>query len=576
MFKNFIPIYKLSKSALLCVLFLLGTIIWTQVYLESQNFLLKNPNWYAYKSSMVDSFIIALESSMSRTIIGGRELNLRNSNNADIILNQHKTVLKDLEFIFMIPNNSYLDVIYNFKDGASSFFRLSRSSLHKTGFYSIDRKGNYTQFKKVNFTVESEQKFTGSLKQTNEGIAFFVDNKLVATNLADKFIYSEFGFESGLIGVILSDVKAWDLNSNMIGTSLDNNSDWGQSFGKIFLVGLLLLIGFIFAAYLFKKNALITVIAVTKFMFLLGTLWLFYDFFYYSKKVIDWDGKMNTTRLFQTPVDEIDFEVIRFRLFKQLAHLLGDKTIDLTDYEKRFGKHYKKPGLDFCFNSECGSLEDKKNINIISDKKTIRLGLIGLSATTSSGIKAGDDSTFLKMHEIVYKKNANDFNIESYNFSAPSLKFKAYGDKLFNDADKNNINVLILLLKIRPSTSKEELLSFEKFLKKCKSRGIKTFFVNEPTNPEKIFYMTKNQVKDIIRYDIYGHQKKNLIMYPLFDKYRQYDLTILEPNGIFFDLKNIKAGKIWWDSAHLTSYGHGLFGGWLGNQIKDKVLENKI
>lgn len=563
LFKN---TYNKAKSSLFIVIFLLlGTAVWNQIYLESQNFLLKNPNWYSYRSTFVDNFATTYQITMSRIALSGRELNLRTSKRSDMILNRHKVILKDLEFTFIIPNNSHLDLLYNFKDGASSFFRLSRSSLYESGMYKIDTRGVYTKFNKIDFTIDSENRHRGYLRQTAEGIEFSVDGKVVALSPGDKFENLEFGFESGMIGVLISDIKAFDANGVAIGTSLDNNSDWVRYYLKNLLIG----IGFFTAIFIItisvKKNGQKVVLSSLQFLTLAGVLWLVYDFYYYSKKPIHWERNLGITRFYTTPKGEIDFEVVRWHIFSSWARLLRDKPIEQADYEKRFGVAYDNVPLDYCLNEEC-SKKDKVEERE-TNKKTIRLALIGLSATDSTGVRPGETSTFIEMHNSFYEKNNGKVNVESYNFSDPSLNFKNHGDKLIEKLSKNKIDIVVILLRIRFTTGQSEILAFRDFLKKCKEDGIKTIYINDITNPEKIVYLTQKQVKDILKVDLLNHEGHNKITYPIFDRYRQYDLIVVEPAEVFYNLKNIRAGKIWWDYGHLTSYGHEIFGKWIESKI---------
>lgn len=570
LFKN--TYHKTKSSLFIVILLLLGTAVWNQAYLESQNFLLKNPNWYSYRSTFVDTFATTYQITMSRIALSGRELNLRTSKRSDMILNRHKVILKDLEFTFMIPNNSHLDLLYNFKDGASSFFRLSRSSLYESGMYKIDTRGVYTNFNKIDFTINSESKHRGHLKQTDKGIVFSVDDKIVALSLGDKFENLEFGFESGIIGVLISDIKAFDVNGVVIGTSLDNNSGWFKYYLKNLLIGFGLLSVIFIITITLKKDGLKAVLLSVQFLTLAGILWLVYDFYYYSKKPIHWDRNLGITRFYTTPKGDIDFEVVRWHIFSLWARLLRDKPIEQADYEKRFGVAYDNHPLDYCLNKECSSFEEKYKIKEEeANKKTIRLALIGLSTTDSTGVRPGESSTFIEMHKSFYEKNNQKVNVESYNFSDPSLNFKNHREKLIDKLAANKVDVVVILLRIRFTTGQSEILAFRDFLKKCKEHRIKTIYINDINNPEKVVYITQKQVKDILKVDLLNHESHNKITYPIFDRYRQYDLVVIEPAEVFYDLKNIRTGKIWWDYGHLTSYGHEIFGKWIESKIAPVV-----
>ena len=485
-----------------------------------------------------------------------------------MILNRHKVILKDLEFSFRIPNNSHLDLLYNFKDGASSFFRLSRSSLHESGMYRIDVRGVYTKFQKIDFSIDSENKHRGRVQQTNEGIVFSVDGKVVAVAHGDKFEKLEFGFESGMVGVLISDIKATDTNGNTIGTSLDNNSGWLKYYFKNLLIGIALLATVFLIATLLKKNGSKAVLSSLQFATILGALWFVYDFYYYSKKPIHWDRLLSTTRFYLTPKEDIDFEVVRWHIFSSWARVLGDKPVDQADYEKRFGSYFQNYPLNYCLNIKCSSMDEKQKTEPSDERKpTIRLAMIGLSATDSTGIRPGENSTFVEMHKTFFEKNTQKINVESYNYSQPSLSFKKNGAEFIEELSRKKINIVVILLKVRYATSESEILAFGDFLKKCKELGIKTFYINDPNNPEKIVYLTQKQVKDIIQVDLLNHESHNKVMYPIFDRYRQYDLTVIEPAEVFFDLKNIRVGKIWWDFGHHTSYGHEIYGKWIGSKL---------
>lgn len=560
--------YHKAKSSLFIVIFLLlATAVWNQIYLVSQNFLLTNPNWYTYKSTFVDTYATTYHVSMSRTAISSGELNLRAAIVSDMILNRHKSTLSELEFTFTIPNNSHLDILYNFKNHESSFVRLSRSSLHESGFFKINKRGIYTKFTRLNTDIDSEKKLRGRLKQTNEGIVFSIDNKVIGLIAGDKFQELEFGFESGLVGTVISDVKAIDINGKTIPTFIDNNSKWAKYYTKNLFIGFILVIVIFFIVKILDKNTNKIILSFLQFTTVLGMLWLTYDYYYYSKIGVHWERAFDTSKFFDTPEEDIDFEVIRFKFFSLWGRLLGERTINQSDFEKRFGKTFANPPLEYCLNLKCSSYENKDSIQREKTKEmTTRLALIGLSTTDSTGIRPDETSTFVEMHNRVVANNKN-INVESFNFSRPSLNFKTYSKEFLQKLTKNKIDIVVILLKIRFSSSQKEMLAFEDFLKECKKRGIKTVYVNDPVNPEKIVFLTSLQTKNTLNVVILSQQKHKEKMFPIFDSYSKYDLSILEPGEIFFNQKNISAGKIWWDYGHLTSYGHELLGNWIGNKL---------
>lgn len=567
--------HKAKKFLLIIFLFLMASVVWNQIYLESQNFLLNNPNWYSYRSTFVDTHATTFELSMGRLVLAARELNLSTSKRSDMILTRHEVILKDLEFTFRIPNNSHLDLLYNFKDGASSFIRLSRSSLYESGIYKINARGIYSQFRKIDFGINSEKEYRGHLQETDKGITLSVDNKIVAVSLGDKFEKLEFGFESGMIGVYISNIIAYDVNGNIINTYLDNNSGWFKFYLKNLLVGAVLLLAVFVGALVLKNNGLKTIRSCLLLINVLGFLWFIYDFYYYARKPIFWDRLLSTTRFYATPEENIDFEFVRWHFFSSWTYLLGGKTIHQVDYEKRFGKFFENYPLDYCLNSKCTANGDKEKLVLSNNKKqTIRLALIGESTTDSTAIRPGESSTFVEMHKTFYEKNSEKFNVESFNFSRTALSFKNNRDEIIDNLSLNKINAVVMLLKIRKFTSNSEFLAFENFLNRCKILGVKIFHINNLHNPEKIVDFTQRQVKDILKVDLQNHEKHNRYVYPVFDRFRKTNLFVLEPIEIFYDLKNIRNGKIWWDSGHFTSYGHELFGKWIGSKINNLLEFN--
>lgn len=561
--------FKLKSSLLIVLFILLATAVWTQNYLESQNFLLKNPNWYSYRSTFVDSYATTYQISMSRLALSSHELNLRTAKVADMILSRHQIVLRDLKFDFRIFNNSYLDILYNFDKGVSSFFRLSRTDLQESGIYKIDKDGLYTKFQKINFQSDSEGAQTAYLKQTDKGISLFVNGKLIGESIGEKFEKKEFGFESGLVGTMITNVKAFDSNGLEVGTSLDNNSFWSRYFFKNLLIAGLVAIIILGVSFSFKKNGLKLLQGIFQFIFLLGALWFVFDFYYYSKKEVQWDQVTNNTKFFSSENDDVDFEIIRWHFFSSWARFLGDTPLKQSDYEERFGVFFKNYPLDYCSNDVCSSYQDKeKNINLETNKKTIRLAMIGSSDTTSSGIRPSEKNAFNEMHKAFYDAHKNEYNVESFNFSGPSLKFINDKDELLEKVLKNKIDKVTVHLKIRESSGKKEFQAFGDFIKKCHEAGVKVIFIREPINPDKIVYLTSKQLKnakDVRRaQNDLSHSKLD----SFFEEQKQYGLTIVNPDELFFDKENIKKGKIWWDAFHFTSYGHKLFGEWIAKEIK--------
>ena len=559
-------LFKLKNPISICVLLIMAAVIWSQIYLDSQNYLLTNSNWYSFKSKMVDNFVIGFETAMSRNTLGGHEIDLRGQSNADIILHQKKVHLKELSFSFIIPNNSYLDVLYNFNNGKSFFFRLSKSSLYDSGFYGINFYGKYTQFVKADFKVKSNKKYHGVLRQTDQGIVFLVDNHLIAKLDGQKIDYGEFGFESGIIGAIISEITALDSTNNIIDTTLSRKTNQI----KIISLNLVIMSLLILLVFFMSKKEWKTIERASMLSCLTGMLWLSFDYFHYSKIWTSWNYKTNTTMFTNSSDYEYDFESLRFTLVKGWAKILGESSISVDDYEATYGKIEPSQGINYCLNSKCEIRGESTQLK----PSSLKVALLGKSALASVKTMEGETSTFIKMHQTIYKDYPNGLSVESINLSRAGLTFLEDGEEIITELLKDKVNVVIISLIIRHSSSTKELLAFEKFLRTCKENQIKTFLVNDPITPEKVLYLTDTQLNDVIEVVTSNRDKKNMVLKPWFEKFSNYNLSVLEPGEVFFDRKNIKRGKIWWDRAHLTSYGHELFGAWIGIKINN-FLEEK-
>ncbi len=563
-------------TGILCVFF--AAWAWTKSLHISQTYMVNNPYWYNLKSKMITSNMMgSTGSALSRSNIAGNQLNLRAGYGANEINSVQAVQLSSLSFDASIPLNSYLDVIFNVTDQNLTAFRLSRSSLFSSMSYHGKREGDFITAQAFHIDLPSSGKVQVKVQESEEGITLFVDGQKAAVIPNDHFQWAQFGFKTGMRGAFVSNIEALDVSGIKIGTSLENNRGYEKHFiGHFFII----LAGALIIAFVVKKLRDIhyskSFALCTSFIFLLGGLWLAFDYLYFSRLESDWSDKKVATRRIRgmsVAEEDYDFEVGRYRVFKAWYEAWGGKSSDIHSFIARFGESKFEPSYFYCFNEKCGSIKERGAIKAPDNgRPTIKIGLVGASFSYSSGVTHPGDGFMNVAHKRIYESVKDRFNLESINFSIDQFSYRADRKRILKKVQEEKINYLLLTKNTDFSVIPEQDRGFKKLLKEVTPMGVTPIYLSLQKNPES-FMRTNSEVKlDLLFFNKAMEEQTSLKEKEMTDRWaREFGLIVLNPNPYLNRDDHIKNGNMWWDRAHLTSYGYRLYGEWLGDEMT-KIL----
>lgn len=287
---------KLLAKAIYVSLALILAAMSSLIFQESQNFLIKNPNWYAYNSTT---------GPISRGPIAGNQLNLNASLGYPEILNRSHSPLRSLSFNFQIPDNSYLEIILNNHEERYAGIRLSRTNKLKSGSFEGHRSGKIKNFQAIEKLLLSSGDHTADIYFFNGTLELRVNSE---ATLVEKFypLSSQFGFKSGAGGAVVYDVAAIDVSDEIIPSSFFNHQNFSKIFIKMFLV--IFIVPIILVLIIYRSIRYRFLIKTLNILILLSVLWYSYDLYYLSKNEKVWTSTNQS---------------LHFKIFKKWGDLLG-------------------------------------------------------------------------------------------------------------------------------------------------------------------------------------------------------------------------------------------------------------
>lgn len=559
---------SLQILSLLIFVFSLSA-IYTLAFLQAENVLFNNPDWYPYKSKQIKFNLLAsIESSMTRTLIGGNQFNLGAFYGGNEILSKHEVKLQSLSFNFILMPNSYLDVVYNYNDKTHSFVRFSTSSIFPSGIHKALRSGEYLSSRSFDLTLKPYTKYHGELRRSDKGIALYIDKTLVAAVSSD-FEFGSFGFKSGLLGAIVSSAKAIDVEDKIVGTSIYNFKNGFRYFLIHSLFFLIIIVMFSIVLKRINKNYQSALVSFLSFLLFFGILWNVYDFFYYSKQSVTWDVVENQSIAFEASEGVPDFEKLRYEVFAAWERWVGSRNLTFTDLKNRYGEPLMRVKENYCHNDKCEYLNTLPEKNS-ADKQAIRFGILGASFIAGTGLEETDETIFSQTHKTIYEGLHRKVEVESFNFHMYEINLKNNKDLILSWLKKYKINYLIITHRINFKKNLDQVEGLKQIMQMCSQEGIKVFYLDNLKNPEHVALFASKFNMNIKL----ANKESDSKTYEISDVYlseleKNYDLTVLRPNYFFHDEKVLASGDLWWDRYHMTGHGEKVFGTWLGEKFNE-------
>lgn len=287
---------KLVAKTIYLFLALILAAMSSLIFQQSQNFLIKNLNWYAYNS---------VSGPISRGPIAGNQLNLSAVLGYPELLNRSHSPLRALNFSFQIPDNSFLEIVLNSIDDHYFGVRLSRSSKIKSGSFDGHRSGKLKNFQNIeNLNLGSGEHlaeiyfFNGTLNLKINGSPTLVEKHYTSS--------SQFGFKSDDLGAAVYSVEARDVSNEIIPTSLFNHQNFSKVFTKMFFI--IFLTPIVLVLLIYRSLNYKVLLKLMNMLILLSAMWYSYDLYYLSKNEKIWSPTSQS---------------LHYKIFKKWADILG-------------------------------------------------------------------------------------------------------------------------------------------------------------------------------------------------------------------------------------------------------------
>ncbi len=535
---------SLKKIILSVALLLTGTFFINESLIYSQNNFFLNRYWYPYKIGFFNSYVGAIESFTSRTLLASNRFLTNYNLGSQYIFSQETTNPKEIRYDFRLKKGGYIDLIFNFDESTYEAIRVSRFINYPSSYYKGKISGEF-----INRTELELDKIDGSthratLKNVQGKVVFYLDDKeIYKTN--SSFGKSKIGFFSSLSFLEIFNVALTNEFGKVTNMSFSNEQDHKFFFLKnltIVTAGVLAVYILVFLFY--RKNFFSYFLRASAFVFFTAIFWFCYDFFYYSKIPQRWDFDSAS---FVSPIGhQFDFERYRSYFFNQWYSRLGGIELNNYNIEAR-GLHYHYTHYRrMCSVKQKCIFVDYEGMSSVKPPNTKRLIYIGGSFSDNSGVTSIDQAFFDKFSlEIIKNYKHKNINLELYNFSFSGGYLSQLIPKVVKIVDKLGVDYVVVGL-----FANDDEGGLVQLLDALNPKGIITTYIYPTANPEKsyVFLNPKTQQVMITPMD-------NFLIRLSTDKaLRIYRADLLSTYPEFYG-----KGNLWWDQTHMTAFGQEQF-----------------
>lgn len=542
------------KGLLAILLIFLGSFIWNESLLYSQNNLLFNSHWESYKKNFYTTSASDIYSFLSRTLLANNRLVTNKNLGNQMIFSKFPVLLKELEFDLELQNTGYVDLIFNSRNDQFEAIRLNLNGPGQTFYYKAQLGGKFLEKDNFNLKFNSNGKLHIFIRQLGDSLQFFINNETVYKR-KEVFLNGHFGFYTSLQGLEINKVVATDENGKKIEMPFTRDYDRTGFLKKNTIFYFLFLLIFSVGLFLFlKEDFLFLVFKNALFFFLLGVLWFSYDYFYYSKIPKTWNYNQFT---FVSDIDSpYDFERFRYNLFSHWFRWMGGE-IPTTKKLNSTGVSYSDISIfRRCFENKCVF---EKLENILTPKKADvnRIACFGGSYANFAGISNLDDSYFDKF---AHGMNQKLKKTEIVNFAFSGVVFNKKVDEIKSLIERFSPDTVIISIFL----TNPDFKAFNKFAEDLKLKNILLVY-QRPLNQKDFF---TGEVIQSLGLTKEFRQRKFREKFWKRMKVRD-DIFYIdsEANAVGTELE--KNGLLWWDTNHMTAYGQAF----MANDLLSNVLE---
>lgn len=231
-----------KKLVILIIINIFIACVISEIYGLLNNTLENNGRWYASKDLM-KYYVMGSGQFLKKTQALARcRLDLGAWHGHQEVIYKKNINPQEIEFRFMLKENSYLYFIFNKDDDNFSGIRVSRNLLYKNIYFTADRYAKFIGKSEISVKNLKNNKWNrANIIFGKEDVSLFINHMLVGVFKEDFKEKQSFGFRSGAQSVFIDDILIKQKDSpRLIRESFHNNK-----YSACFFIAVLAILGLI-------------------------------------------------------------------------------------------------------------------------------------------------------------------------------------------------------------------------------------------------------------------------------------------------------------------------------------------
>ncbi|MBI3552424.1 MAG: hypothetical protein HY077_07885 [Elusimicrobia bacterium] len=546
--------------------------LWTEFLQYSQNTLLLNGRWISTKRTFEMGVMGSDSFLLSRQALHHNRLNLAAWYGCNEVLWRRPFKPRGIVFDFKVEPGAELSVVFNKTEQGFSGLRLSANPDHEGVFFRASPDGGFASSRRL-----APQRLPGRWHRLE--LAFdagrlqaALDGQPIASVQEAAEAGQLFGFRGGFGGASVDNVFIKDADGR---TETEDflNRKGERRILALNAAALLLLCGLAFAPPAWRKNqprsTALGLAAANLVLLGAGASFFLFDYCCWSGLQVDSLSRPlfgpKPAEFYQT------VEGVRSRIFSVWRHgIMGKMAGDARSFPPEYPGRRIWDGPIFCGRDPAAPpavLTPPMFEELAARRKTAyRILFVGSSQTIGSGAQRLSETFFARTHRSLAASFGPKIPIESLNIAVSGTN----ASQLFVAYQRTYLRFKpdLVVINFSVNGNLEQLTSgISKFLRENRSKGIATILLKEAMargfrwrGPRPRGMSRSGPRREIDPYHNEGPAARRRI---LEIEARAYGTPIYDLNGHLNDPRIDSTGFLWWDSAHLSSYGQAVVANWL-------------
>lgn len=491
---------------------LIPSILLTGIFSSFSNTLYHNVKWISTKTFLKKGVIGANDFYFSRNALANGHLNLGCWHGHQEVIYKKYIAPTEIAFDFLLSDNSY--VVFGFNKNANQFsgIRISLCKKFKDIYFISSDEGEFTYVEELNIPLIKPNRWNHiKILFGHDTIMLYLNGQFIKTVKLFLLQQQQIGFRGGSKEALIDNVVIHERNSlYVIRESFDNKNFYWFLSIFGFMVLFNFLVGNVLYRY-FKNTSKQTLLLITSNLVLSILLSLFLLFDYCCYS-------------------------------KRYVPII--KTRRLMDKEKKYWLNADERSIVRQIKDRYADRGSKNNIRII---------FIGTSQTWGAGARDETETFVNRIEKKLNSSKAINGRFECINAGISSYNSSKLLDLYINELLVLEPQIVVIILSNNDSDSVQFSSNLRRFADLNISKGIKTIFVLEANSIE----LTPDELM-LHKFMRQVGQEKGV---PILDLHR-------------YLAQNYDNGFLWWDSAHLTSFGQKLAADFLFEKIAQETYCN--